>query len=442
MVLHFDAGLVATKKAFAVTPQHVPSRTARNAPIPHQGKRSIALIIRATRIWTGLYLLGFVTCHLINLSFGLVSISAMDAARPVLTEPWVGPVAGPIMTVVLLLHFLLGLYAIYQRPTLRTNTQDLVQLFSGVLVMPLLATHLIGVRMSHDFGFEINYAVLNHLFWVVDPRIGLIQVLTLTIVWIHGMAGLFVWMRSSDRMRHVLPWLYPMAVAIPVVALLGYAEAGYTVLEQARIAAEQVVDPVDAMDPVDGVDGATEPEAEFETEAATDAAPASPAIDAIDPVARIKATTNRVIWISIGLAGLALLAREIRVTVHRTRSVALVRGQLGAVSSTSQLTILDGLRHNHVAHAQLCAGRGRCGTCAVRVISSEFPLPEMTPLEVRTLKSVDAPDGARLACQCTPTGGRVVFEPLYPADFSFADKDVEDIAFVIDAEPDTQEAST
>lgn len=40
-----------------------------------------AIVVRAVRIWSGLFLLTFVTSHLTNLSFGLVSINAMDAAR-------------------------------------------------------------------------------------------------------------------------------------------------------------------------------------------------------------------------------------------------------------------------------------------------------------------------------------------------------------------------
>jgi adenylate cyclase len=366
------------------------------------------LIIRSARIWSGLYILAFVTSHLINLSFGVISIEWMDTMHPVLTGPWIGSVGGPVLTFALIVHFILGLYAVYERPTLRTNTQDIVQLFSGLLVVPLLATHVVGLNMGRDLGYEFDYENLNYLFWVGNPTIGLIQVLTLTVVWIHGMAGLFTWMRSSDAMRNVLPWVYPLAVAIPIIALLGYAEAGHTVIEQVRAAAAQQ-------------DNApTQPAPEPDPEPAAEAAPQN------DPIAAIKKSTNQVILWSLIVAGLVLLARELRGTIQKTRTVTLVRDDAPPVLSNSSLSMLDGLRHGNVAHAHLCAGRGRCGTCAVQIVSTEFPLPEISALEARTLLSVGAPEGARLACQCKPTGGHVRVNPLYPADFSFTDKDQEE----------------
>jgi adenylate cyclase len=43
---------------------------------------------RPLRLVTGLILFAYATCHLLNHAFGIRSINAMQAASPVLLEPW------------------------------------------------------------------------------------------------------------------------------------------------------------------------------------------------------------------------------------------------------------------------------------------------------------------------------------------------------------------
>ena len=129
------------------------------------------ILIRAARIWSGLFLLVFVTSHLLNLSLGLISLQAMDAARPYLSGIW----PSALLTLALVVHFALGLWAIYKRPTLRTNTQDIVQLLTGVMVMPLLATHAIGVVMVSKAGVDLGYQETNQIFWVSNPCSGFLR---------------------------------------------------------------------------------------------------------------------------------------------------------------------------------------------------------------------------------------------------------------------------
>lgn len=349
-----------------------------------------AIILRAVRIWSGLFLLAFVTSHLTNLSFGLISIDAMDAARPYLSGIWTGPITGTLLFVSLLSHFFLGLWAIYVRPTLRTNTQDIVQLLTGVLVVPLLATHAIGISMAANAGLNLGYADAIRLFWLGAPTIGLLQVVMLSVVWVHGCAGLFTWLRSKENAGRLLYWLYLLAVIVPVVALLGYAEAGREML----IAGQN------------GGDLAQNP-----------AMPENVTV----PFAQIRQITNYVIMGSILLAALTLAARLIRLTLQKTQKVVLVRDGGPAMLSTSALSMLDGFQRNDQLHANLCAGRGRCGTCAVRIVHSDFPLPSPSELEQRTLYRVGAPEGARLACQLKPAGGKVEVVAIYPADYTFED---------------------
>lgn len=355
-----------------------------------QFKMTAPIALRAARIWSGLFLLAFVTSHLTNLSLGLISIDAMDAARPYLSGLWTGPITGFLLMAALTSHFFLGLWALFLRPTLRTNAQDIVQLLTGVIVVPLLATHAIGVSMVSNAGMQLGYADTIRLFWLQSPGIGLMQVVMLSVVWVHGSAGLFTWLRSKENAQRLLNWLYLFAVIVPVVALLGYAEAGREMLVAGHAGADLAKSP--AM-----------PE------------------NVVVPFAQIKQVTNAVILGSIILAALTFFARFIRLTVQKTQEVILVRDGGPEMISTSALSMLDGFHRNDQLHANLCAGRGRCGTCAVRVVRSEFPLPQPSEIEQRTLYRVGAPDGARLACQLKPAGGKVEVQAIYPADYTFED---------------------
>lgn len=358
---------------------------------------SAGLFIRMARIWSGLFLLTFVTCHLLNLSLGVISLSAMDAARPYLSGIWASPILGLPLLAALVVHFLLGLWAIYRRPILQTNFQDMVQLFTGIVVVPLMATHVVGVAALKINETPFDYATAARFFWVVQPSIGLLQVVLLSAVWIHGCAGLFTWLRSKDTMRNMLGWLYPLALAVPVLALLGFGEAGRSVLIEAA------------------ANAAAAPSVEV--------VPPAPAAPATVPYETVQFVTSQIIWWSLALAALTFAARALHLRLNPRQTVRLQRGDAPYIATTSDLSILDSFRQNNQLHASLCEGRGRCGTCAVRVVMSEFPLPEPTALERKTLSRIGAAADIRLACQVMPSGGFLEVEPLYPADYSFKDED-------------------
>lgn len=79
-------------------------------------------------------------------------------------------------------------------------------------------------------------------------------------------------------------------------------------------------------------------------------------------------------------------------------------------------SVLEIATMHHVPHAHLCRGRGRCGTCRVRIVKSEFPLPSGNETERRTLARIGADDNVRLACQLVPTGGLLRVERLVSPD--------------------------
>jgi adenylate cyclase len=337
-----------------------------------------------------MYLLAYVTLHLLNLCIGLISLEAMDTARPYLSGIWSGPLLWPVLMAALLVHYVLGLWSLYARASLSGTSQDVVQALSGLVIIPLLATHALGVNGLKDANVEVTYELVNRVFWLSNPGIGLTQVLLISVVWVHGCAGLFMVLRARSNMVRVLPWLYPLAVAVPVFALLGYTQAG-------RLALIEGLGPVIEQAP--NADGS-----------------------APDPVAysAIKQTTNLTIWISLALGALVLAARALRSWIASPAPVTITTQGVGVITGHTGQTLLDAFRAQYQPHANLCSARGRCGTCAVRILGGDSALPPPTPLEQATLDRVDHGPDVRLACQLPlETRGTLEVARVLPPDYTF-----------------------
>lgn len=355
-------------------------------------------LLRSLRIVTGLYLLGYVTSHLINLSLGLISIEAMDAARPYLTGIWSNEVTGLILLTVLLVHYGIGLWSVYDRPRIGGTVQDMVQAISGLTILPLLSIHAVGVVMLQGVGVDVDYNLILRIFWLSNPGYGLIQVLLLSVAWVHGAAGLFMWLRAKHSMARVLPWLYPLGVAIPVLALLGYTAAGRVVLVSGI--GPQIVQ--------------------------SEIAPGAVVPDV--PYALIMQVQSWVMWGSIILGLLVLIARVLRRWLSKPTVIRLTTKNVGSFHGRTGQTLLDALRTQGQPHANLCSGRGRCGTCAVRLLGADTELPAASTLEQATLDRIDKGPDVRLACQLPLiSGGALQVERVFAPDFSFDAHDSDPI---------------
>ncbi|MEP3847805.1 MAG: 2Fe-2S iron-sulfur cluster-binding protein [Paracoccaceae bacterium] len=429
-------------------------------------RRRVGLFTRSLRITTGLVLLAFVTSHLLNASLGIISVKAMEAARPYLTEIWETKPVFLLLFLSLAAHFILGLISIYNRPTLRTNMQDLVQIVTAVCVVPMMATHTISIYFLQQSNLDPNYELTVQSMWVSDPTTGLTQVGLITVIWIHGCAGLITWLRSKESARNLLFWIYPIIVAIPIAALLGYAEAGRSALAKAANSTAsqttygskkdsdnyansnsyQQAKPSNTVteykqdrgtgqgsgytsNPADKPAAGYGQSSGYKQQTQNDYGSGSSGYGASKDEPKpldtylINFVTSQVIWWSIASAVLTFIARFIRLALRPSQNVDLTFGNKKLATSRSGLSLLDVLRQNDEPHASLCEGRGRCGTCVVRILSSDFPLPEPTDLELRTLHAKGFPEGTRLACQLAPAGGHIDVETVFPPDYTFHDEE-------------------
>jgi ferredoxin len=140
----------------------------------------------------------------------------------------------------------------------------------------------------------------------------------------------------------------------------------------------------------------------------------------VEAVHLLDRIDRRAILIFALLVGATLLGRWMRLRHdHAKLRIAWVDGPEFTVGAGP--SVLEIATMHHVPHAHLCRGRGRCGTCRVRIVDTEFPLPPPNDTERGTLSRVGAGADVRLACQLLPHGGRLRVERLVAPDIRPAD---------------------
>jgi adenylate cyclase len=347
------------------------------------------MLERRLRLWSGLVVAVYVIPHLINHVFGIVSLDALESARRIINAFWISPVGGVVLYGAFLIHFILGLVALYRRPHFRMPPGEAVQLVFGLLVWPLLLTHAIGTRSSQELlGVDVTYAFVLASIWSSGAWMILKQSALLLVVWAHLAVGLHYWLRLRPWYPKAAPVLYPASVLLPVLALLGFWRAGFEV--EALAADPAWIDAVFA---------------EFR------AAPADMrAIQGqLEPI---------LLTVMAALVALTLALRTARHFYRNARgSYALslpdgrtLRGPIGQ-------SILESLTSAGVEHASVCGGRGRCTTCRVSVGAAVEHLPTPNETEKRALDRIGAPPDIRLACQTRPRRNLRI-TPLLPPDAS------------------------
>jgi adenylate cyclase len=286
----------------------------------------------------------------------------------------------------------LALWAIYQRHHLRMPFWEALQLVLGLCIPPLLATHFVGTRLAYEwYAVEDLYAKTVLALWLNNPVNGVRQALLVAIAWTHGSIGLFFSLRLRPWYPRYAVLLFATALLLPVLALLGFVQAGREV--------EFLI--------------ARDPNWIEQLKQTTRALGAGQGRDLLQ-------VHNGIIygfWASLGGVLLARLMRQlvqrgsrVRITYPQTREVQVPRG----------FSVLEASRFAGIPHASVCGGRGRCSTCRVRVSQGLSRQPSPSAAEQRVLRRIGAPPNVRLACQLRPRGDVSVI-PLLPANAQASD---------------------
>ena len=338
--------------------------------------------MRSWRLSAGLFLLFFLTAHLINHALGLAGRAALDAGRDAFLSLWRNPVGEGLLVLALAVHLALALQAIYRRRRFQAlRPWEMAQLLLGLSIVPLLALHILGTVVAHyRFGVEDDYDYLYVIF-IAEPKYAVEQAATLLVAWTHGAVGLWFWLRLKAGAAGWLPALRAVLVLLPTLALAGMAAGLNEVALLMR-----------------------------------DPAWLEPRLTVLagEELAWVYSAQEAVIAMYLALLAATFALRGLRLWRERRRGLVRIGyPHRRAVRVTRGTSILEASQQHRIPHAAVCGGRGRCSTCRVRVLQGGEALPPPSDAEAAVLARVRAAPAVRLACQTRPARDLEV-EPLLP----------------------------
>ena len=342
--------------------------------------------LRGLRLATGFVLMLFVTGHMANLMLGMHSLAAMENWRPWLMGPWRSPLGQGLLVCSALVHIALGLYSIAQRRSLSMSKTDLIQLCLGLATPPLLLNHAVVMHMAGEVtpNFDATYGQMLAVYWSFSPGYALQQLCVVMVVWIHAAVGLYSWLVLKPLWKRIGGLVLPVLFAIPVLALIGFAESG-----------KEVVDKL-----------------------ATDAAWRAHITENLKKVVQVTDPLNAMqarVLLAYGLLVLAAAGVLLWRMLRDRAMVSVAYDQGFNARGRRGLSILELSLANDVPHAHVCSARGRCGTCRVRVEAGADALSPRSSFEAFTLARVGAGTNERLACQARVLGPAVAVTRVLPA---------------------------
>lgn len=350
-------------------------------------------IVNRLRLGSGVVLLVYVVGHLINHALGIVSPEVMDAGRAVTIAPWRTWPGTVLLYGATLAHVATVLWALFRRQTLKLAAWQLWQTILGLLVPLLLAGHVLATRVAHSIlDFNGDYITELAVFWVLAPSYGVLQAVTLIVVWLHGCLGMHGWLRLKPWYAARQTSAFAIALLLPTLALAGFVAAG---MQVRRRAAE------------DGW-------AERLFANAGDIGPA-------ELIVWVESNIAIVMVVFLGLYALVFIGRAVRALAHsRSNFPRLYYGDGQELEIRPGMSVLEILRAAGIAHPSVCGGHGRCSTCRVHIDRGADWLAAPEADEAKVLARISAPATVRLACQLRPAHDLAV-SPLLSTTATAAD---------------------
>ena len=363
---------------------------------PDSGARTLAWLrgigVRQVRLACGLIMFAYVFSHFFNHALGNISYDVMQRWLWYHIWWWRIPAVNITLYSAAMIHFSLGLWALYQRRHFRYSVAEITQLVLGLSIPLWLASHFGPVRVAgwlYDWP-PLPYANVLFAYWSTRPHMIAVQLILMTVAWTHACIGLYFWLRMKRFFRWAAPILLSIAVLLPPLAMLGAHQGAREVVQLAK-------------NPIWRADR----------------------IRQIRRDKRQFLDTVTLFYFPIGYAAAILLvfaARGARALNERRRGMVTVSYPGRQVRVPKGLSVLEASLRNNVPHASVCGGRARCSTCRVKVVSDRSALPKPSGRESFVLARVGAgkDPSIRLACQLRPQTDVAVIPVLPPnigADF-------------------------
>jgi adenylate cyclase len=183
--------------------------------------------IRRIRLYSGLILFCFVSTHLLNHALGLISLQAMEGGRWLFLAVWRNPV-GSASAAGRHTGHAPGAGVLGHLPAPPSAHAAVAGGAAGPGPVHSIGTgeprHIHAGR-CHGHGYQDSYTMLVLLFWQLRPDAG-------PVAKRAAAGGLDPWLHRHPLRTAHAPWyrlamvLYTLAILVPVLALLGFAQAG------------------------------------------------------------------------------------------------------------------------------------------------------------------------------------------------------------------------
>jgi adenylate cyclase len=331
--------------------------------------RASNLLRRNLRMASGLILFVYIGSHLVNHALGLVSLQAAEAGMKLAVEVWYSRLGTLLLYGAAATHFLLALWAVYERRTFRLPPAELLRIALGFTLPILLIGHAAATRLAYEvFGLASDYTRVVSNIWMAGSQ-GF-QLGLMAPGWLHGCMGLHFAFSRRPIYRQLRFVLFAVALLLPVLSALGFIAMGRELANNPAA--------------VDASLKFLNPE------------------NAAQRLAIAQWKDNLLNWYFCIIAA-AFVARQIRNLLERKKLVTVSYPGRN-VRVPRGWSVLEASRRFHLAHASMCGGRARCSTCRVRVTAGSEFCPPAAADERATLHRIGAPPDVRLACQLRPQG--------------------------------------
>jgi adenylate cyclase len=349
--------------------------------------------VRQIRISCGLVLFFYLLWHFTNHALGNISYETMEAALSYHMRFWRNPAVEALFYTAAIVHWFLGLWALYERRQFRYPLPEITQLVLGLSIPLLIVVHIVGSRLQAPlFERYIDYAHSFVAYWITRPYMHWVQFALLLVAWTHGCIGLYFWLRLKSYFSRAAPYLLAVAVLMPTLALLG-------LIQGAREAVALYATPAWRAENFPPDSTATPPER-----------------------ALLETIELDAVVAYICVLALIFVARGVRVFGERHRGMIALRYPDGRVVRVPIGTsVLEASLRNRIPHASVCGGKARCSTCRIRIVGDVRNLPAPSAREAFVLERVGMgrDPSVRLACQLRPRSD-IAFYQLFPPQMTAA----------------------
>lgn len=357
----------------------------------------VAVAVKLARASTGAILYFYVLTHLINHSLGLISLEVLELGRSVFLSFWRHDISFYVLYGALVIHFLLGIYALCRRRSLTLSRKEWVRNVCAVLIPFFLASHLsVTLWGSRFLGLNDTYSFMIASTFLFEPVGYILLGLMLMVVWVHGsigVLGLVEFRRIYSEYKIIFQGIM---VTLPVFAYGGYLNAS---IELQKISKDNPLEILEIL-----------AASNFTSRIGAD-------------IVWLSDLLQFLIYPAILLSMLVFLyLRRLYESKFNAIQVSYLDGAFVNVSEGSSL--LEASHKCKRYHESVCGGRGRCTTCRVKVISDLNALPAPNKIEQRVIDRLGFDPSVRLACQLRPQTN-ITINPL----ISLMQNEKKDIRF-------------